>query len=127
MKQKLSDIDYGDSVEVVDPKSADFQKNLSDKAGRLCDYMLEQAIEEPNDMGMRAQALNSYVKYKVMLNNDTGHLLDKLAGMSNKQLAVLEKSLQQRNILDNLKSGKLDLTDFYNLPKKKKQLKSKVN
>ena len=120
MKEKLNEIDYGDSIEVVDPKSADFQKNLSDKAGKLCDYMLEKAIDEPDDMAMRAQALNAYVKYKAMLNNDTGHLLDKLASLSDKQIGVLEKSLHQRNILDNVKGGKLDLTDFYNLPKKKK-------
>ena len=122
MNKKIIETEFGDAVEVIDPAHKDFQRTLAEKAGRLASYMLDGAIEaEDEDMGMKATALKAYVNYRTMIQNDTHTLIDKIVAMDDRKLKFLEKALRQRSVIDNMKSGKLELEDIFNLPKKKKK------
>ena len=122
MRPKLQDIDFSDTVEVIDPDQKGFQNALAHKAAKVADAMLEDALESGEDkVSLKASALNSYTKYRNMLNNDVGSILEKLALMDDKKLAVLEKLFKQRTAVEQFKQGKMDLEEIYNLPKKKKK------
>ena len=120
MKSNLNQINFDSPVEVIDPKSGNFQQDIARKAGTLADAMLEKAMEE-DEVRIMATALSAYSKYKTALDNDTSTILDKIAQMSEKQLIALEKAMKQKTIIENIKSGKYSLEDIYSLPSKKKK------
>ena len=123
MKQ-LENVEFGSTVEIIDPSHKSFQKSLDEKAMRLVDGLLDEGLEE-NDIREKATALNAYTKFKTMQQNDSLLLLDKITQMSDKQIEILEKALKQKNVLEKVKAGDFLLEDIYDLSKKKRLLKKK--
>ena len=119
MSTEFKKRDFGAPIEIIDPHSSKFQEGLAEKAGMLAEEMLDSAMSE-SDVRVQASALNAYTKYRHVQNEDLGVLLDKLSLMEDKKLAILEKALKQRGVLEDMKAGKLTLAKAYNLPKKKK-------
>ena len=118
MSTEFKKRDFGGPIEIIDPSSSEFQEELAEKAGQLASEMLDSATKD--DVRIQASALNAYTKYRQVMNDDLGVLLDKLSLMGEKKLTILEKALKQRGVLEDLKTGKLTLAKAYNLPKKKK-------
>ena len=118
MSTEFKKLDFNSPVEVIDPKSAQFQEDLASRAGQLAGEMLDSAFKE--DVRVQASVLNAYTKYRTAINEDVSNIFDKLLLMGDKKLRLLEKVLKQRGAMEDFKSGKFDLSDVYGLPKKKK-------
>ena len=96
------------------------QKTLDDKAVELMDSALDDALDA-ECIVEKTQVLNAYTKYKQVHNSDPVNILNKLASLSAKQVKVLEASLKKQKLLDEFKSGKIELGDVYKLPKVKQK------
>lgn len=113
------------AIELIDPRSADFQKNLAAKAGKLADDLLETALDK-QDISAKTQALNSYSKYRQVIQNDTTTIIEQLSQMDDKKLKVLESALKRKKMLEDFKSGDMSLEQVYSLPSAKKKRKKKA-
>ena len=111
--------DIKGSMSKVNPDSPSFQADLAKFAGLVMFHLLEQAIEN-NDKDtapyQRAQAINSYVKYRSLINEDIGLLVSQIASLSKEKVKILRGELDKRSIDDKVQRGKANLAEIYKFP-----------
>ena len=123
MKPPIKKVNFGDVVEIVDPKSGQFREKLASKAGMLAETMIDDAMDE-DDIRVRATALNAYSKYRYIEANDSSVLLDKIVNMSEKQINMLERALKQKVFWKVCRQVSLDWKIFTTC--QRKEIKSKT-
>ena len=110
-------------VKVTDEVEGNFNdQELFKKAYIAVENMLSRANAE-GDMEKQQCAVGSLLTYMKAKSLNMNPIIEMIANANTKQLRLLEASLRNEGILENIKRGKATLHDVYRLPQIKRRSK----